>query len=77
MDYRYKIGQKVKVRKDLNRHTLYGGIVAMSTQVALVGKEVIIRDCRDGDYFVEGNEWRWTNEMFEEVRRPCYCKSLL
>ena len=77
MDYRYKIGQRVRVRKDLNSHNLYGGIFAMNTQVGLAGKEVVIRDYREGDYLGEGNGWRWTDEMFEGSHKSCYCKSLL
>ena len=77
MDYHYKIGQRVRVRKDLNSHTLYGDLVAMNTQVRLAGKEVIIRDASGGDYLVEGNEWRWTDEMFDDLSLPMSCVSLL
>ncbi len=87
MDYRYKIGQKVRVRKDLSHYNLYymksgpgwneSRTCAMSSQVALAGEEVTIRDYFEANYLVKGSNWRWTDEMFEDSRKMCYCKSLL
>lgn len=72
---RYKIGQRVLVRKDLDRYKEYcmeGGFHSNSvswSMFELKGKVVIIREYVNGDmgYRIEGDSygWVWTDDMLE------------
>lgn len=90
MDYKFKPGDKVTVRNDLSPRepykmlsgeTPYDAIVATASMKELRGKQVIIEgyDCCGSAmcYRVKENSRYWTDEMFEETRKPFACKSLL
>lgn len=90
MDYKFKPGDKVTVRNDLSLResykmlsgeTPYDAIAATSSMKELRGKQVTIEDydcCGSAMcYRVKENFRYWTDEMFEEARKPFTCRSLL
>lgn len=67
---KYKTGDKVRVRKDLNLKDEYGEYSAMLVMVELAGQIVTIKRVVDGDsYQVKGCDsiW-WTDEMLEPIK---------
>lgn len=68
---KYKIGDKVRVRTDLDNKKLYGNIGVGSIMINMGGKILTIRqvDCTPGHYshyHVKENDWNWTDEMLED-----------
>lgn len=68
---KYKVGDRVVVRKDLSRRERY-----YMDDSPIIGNSVTpsmyeLRGCVvtitgfDGQYFVAEDEWRWTDGMFE------------
>lgn len=86
--YRYKNGEEVIVRADLDRDTRYymrSGYRADEQYTMLsynqsqrLGKPVHIKTKRDGRYFIEEDYggYAWTDDMFEDPKE-CFCESLL
>lgn len=70
---KYKVGQKVTVRKDLSVTKLPDGLCVVHEMLELRGKEAEItyaHEYPDGDrYHVLGSEWWWSNDCFEEPKR--------
>ena len=68
---KYKIGDKVRVRKDLNPNDDYGGIIPVLSMCVLRGKIVTIAECLDWCkvYKIkeDGDDYNWTAEMFEGI----------
>lgn len=68
---KYKVGDKVKVREDLEQK-LYGGFFVTQEMLELKGKEVTITEINKSGfsgrcgYRVGGLSWHWTDEMFED-----------
>ena len=62
---KYKIGDKVRIRKDLVPANEYGGVTYFSGMDELKGREGIITNIDDIAYQI-GNFW-WTDEMLEPV----------
>lgn len=90
MDFRYKVGEAVKVREDLECHTGYyymrSGPLAnvthncmTSEMKQLKGQIVHIAAISFAQYqIVETHDCFWTDEMFTSVKNTeCYCESLL
>lgn len=90
MNYKLKPGDKVTVRKDLvtdydykmlSGKTPNNGVIAIPSMKALRGKQVVIKGydhCADVScYRVKENSRYWTDEMFEESKKPFTCRSLL
>lgn len=90
MNYKFKPGDKVTVRKDLSDRkiykmlsgeTPYADIIAIYSMENLRGKQVTIEsyDCCGSVmcYRVKESSRYWTDEMFEESKKPFTCKSLL
>lgn len=90
MNYKFKPGDKVTVRKDLcereeyrmlSEETSGRGLIATYSMQELRGKQVTITSCRTCSgvpcYIVEGSVRSWTDDMFEESKRPLSCRSLL
>ena len=78
MEYRYKPGQEVRVRHDLDYDGEYlmrsgpnkngDALIAVDNMVDFAGKIVrITRYSPYGDYRVkeDGERWRWTDDMFD------------
>lgn len=60
---RYKTGDKVRVRRDLETAVMYG--VLCATYEMLKEKIVTIKSVHDGYYKVVEDDYKWTDEMFE------------
>ncbi len=89
MEYRYKIGDAVLVRDDLEYGAYYDMVsgpypknnknVATLGMSMLHGQLVHIKDYSKGQYLVkETDNFKWTDNMFSSlVDNECYCESLL
>lgn len=66
---KYKVGDKVKVRSDLEVGRHYGGCGYVSDMLRLSGKAVTITDVRSGRYKIvkDGGDHWWTDEMLMEL----------
>ena len=64
---KYKVGDKVKIRKDLKVGEIYGGCRFASRMQNLVGEiaciEVVSKE--NECYRIDSNHFLWTDEMFE------------
>lgn len=60
---KYKVGDKVRVRRDLENAVMYG--VLCATYEMLKKKIVTIKSVHDGYYKVVEDDYKWTDEMFE------------
>lgn len=64
---KFKVGDKVKVRKGLVAGKYYGGMCCDNT-MAWMGGAVLTVDCaKSGYYKVEQYNFKWTDEMLEPV----------
>lgn len=63
----YKVGDKVRIRKDLIIDKVYGTQAFVSDMNKYLGKETTIRQVYDEDYALEIDKgsWYWTDEMLE------------
>ena len=64
---KYKVGDKVIVRKDLMVNTNYHGWFFNRTMANLKGKIVTVRAVDDDHYHIKEMNFGWTDEMFEPV----------
>ena len=64
---KYKIGDKVRVRKDLVLGNKYGGIIYASNMDKFKNKECVITSVTNKTYHINGSDHWWTNEMLEPV----------
>lgn len=64
---KYKVGDKVRVRKDLNHANLYDGYLVLADMFDYCGEEVTIATVHPDHYHIkEDHEIRlWTDKMFE------------
>lgn len=60
---RYKVGDKVRVRSDLENAVMYG--VLCATYEMLKKKIVTITSVHDGYYKVVEDDYKWTDEMLD------------
>lgn len=87
MDYRYKPGDKVRIRADLKNNKTYAMLsgprqistkkVVMSSMVRMAGKEMEIEKYYCNCYMLYNSNWLWTDEMFDDLSLPMSCVSLL
>ena len=64
----FKIGDKVRLRDDLEEREVYGGITFLSGMKELQGKELTIDYIdKDGDYTFEEGNYYCSEEMLEKV----------
>ena len=63
---RYKVGDKVKVRKDLKVGNVYGLCVFTEEMKDFCGKVVNITDVNRMDYCIDSSDCYWTDDMFED-----------
>ena len=64
---KYKIGDKVLVRPDLEEGKKYGNEVVISDMLFFKGKIVTIEHVDHPDYYrikEDSDQWHWTDEMF-------------
>lgn len=86
MDYKYKVGQRVRIRADLvvrQRYRMKSGPdyknvsnCVNEEMMQFCGKSVHIKAISGGQYLLREVSWFWTDEMFEPECR-IVCKSLL
>lgn len=62
---KYKVGDKVRVRRDLEVNEIYGGWDALEDMVKMRGEIVTIRRVRSSVYELKEKGLMWTDEMFE------------
>lgn len=62
---KYKVGDKVRVRRDLEENKKYGGWDALEDMVKMRGEIVTIKRVRSSAYELEEKGLMWTDEMFE------------
>jgi len=72
-EMKYKIGDVVKVRKDLKAGKTYGKDVAVSPMMKFRGRAVTISSKANGTYHVkeDKDKWYWTDEMLRgKAKKP-------
>lgn len=62
---KYKVGDRVRVRRDLEENKTYGGWDALEDMVKMRGEIVTIKRVRSSAYELEEKGLMWTDEMFE------------
>ena len=64
---RFKVGDKVRVRKGLVAGHRYNGITFTESMKKYEGEILTIEGIKKDCYLVKGDIWNWTDEMLEEV----------
>lgn len=66
---KYKAGDKVKVRENLEVNKRYGTEEFIEEMEEYKGKIVTIDTVNEDDYYIEEDKqsWSWTEEMLEDV----------
>lgn len=71
---KHKVGDKVRIRKDLKVGERYDGVIVREEMIELVGKTLTISDVHnfgedDIDYYLNEDEncYYWTDSMFEDA----------
>ena len=64
---KYKIGDKVKVRKDLEPGNFYGRVYYSSDMNKFKAMECVVTNIYDGTYNINNSEYGFTDEMLEPV----------
>jgi len=69
---KYKVGDKVKVKKNLIVGEMYGGCFFMVEMKECVDKEAVIDEVEEGCYYLDIDDeyFGWTDEMLEPVGLP-------
>ena len=74
---KYKIGDKVRVRKDLVADNYYGGVCYVDYMDGFKGKECVITDMDGISYQMDNFNFWWTDEMLEPVDEGALLKYAL
>ena len=64
---KYKIGDKVKVRKDLEPGNFYGRVYYSSDMNKFKAMECVVTNIYDGTYNINNSEYGFSDEMLEPV----------
>ena len=66
---RFKVGDKVRIRKDLVIGTWFRDCLVTRDMCEMGGKEAVIKMVRSRSYLLstKGTDWSWTDEMLEAV----------
>ena len=64
---KYKVGDKVRVRKDLEPGNFYGKDYYISSMDKFKGEKYVITDIWDQSYQINNFGYWWSEEMFESV----------
>lgn len=69
---RYKVGDKVKIRTDLQVDCVYGGLLFNNSMKRFMGKIGIIKSIDTDDSYTidfdnDSCRWWWTNEMLTDI----------
>jgi len=75
----FKIGDKVRVRKDLVVGKAYDdGVAFVSDMKKFLGKEVVISEVTGGkSVHIIGSNWNWTDEMLEQIEETIKAYDLM
>ena len=73
---RFKIGDKVRVRKGLVADEYYGDTHCADTMAEMSGEVFTIKRIDEDCYRVVGNGWAWSDQMLELVE-PNTSKSIV
>lgn len=65
---KYKVGDKVKIREDLDINKMYGGWDCSNDMTTCRGMIATIIKCEDDSYQIDADDgyYIWTDEMFED-----------
>nr|DAK13108.1 MAG TPA: NifZ domain [Caudoviricetes sp.] len=66
---KFKIGDKVKVRKELVADEYYGDVICDIIMVRIGGRVLTINSVKRNFYIVEENSFYWTDEMLEPFEK--------
>jgi hypothetical protein len=69
---KYKVGDKVRIREDLVIKEQYNDLTFVPDMVQYMGKVATITEIRFEDVYgidLDGCNWCWTDEMFEDVMK--------
>ena len=64
---KYKVGDKVKVRKDLEPGNFYGRVYYSSDMNKFKAMECVVTNIYDGTYNINDSEYGFSDEMLEPV----------
>ena len=64
---KYKIGDKVRVRKDLEPGNFYGRVYYSSDMNKFKAMECVVTNIYDGTYNINNSEYGFSDEMLEPV----------
>ena len=64
---KYKIGDKVRIRKDLKPGNFYGRVYYSSDMNKFKAMECVVTNIYDGTYNINNSEYGFTDEMLEPV----------
>lgn len=66
---KYKVGDKIKIRKDLDIDKIYGNWDCSEDMIQYGGMIATIIKCKDDSYKIDVDDklYSWSDEMFEEV----------
>ena len=64
---KYKVGDKVRVRKDLESGNFYGRVYYSSDMNKFKTMECVVTNIYDGTYNINNSEYGWSDEMLEPV----------
>lgn len=67
---KYKVGDKVRVRSDLEVGKAYGGFSFLDGMAEMRGKQTTIEMIVNFSYRIKNSCFNWTDEMFESVSAP-------
>ena len=66
---KYKVGDKVKIREDLDINKMYGGWDCTNDMATCRGMITTIIKCNNDSYQIDADDgyYIWTDEMFEDL----------
>ena len=64
---KYKIGDKVRIRKDLEPGNFYGRVYYSSDMNKFKAMECVVTNIYDGTYNINNSEYGFTDEMLEPI----------
>lgn len=67
-EMKFKVGDKVRVREDLEINKMHGNYEFIKEMAHLKGEIVTIKEVLKSGYRIEEEYYMWTDEMLEEVK---------
>lgn len=72
---KFKVGDKVRVREDLEIDKMYGNYEFIKEMAHLKGEIITIKEVLKSGYRIEEEYYMWTDEMLEEVKKEAQEKT--